>query len=69
MNLLHAQDAFMFGSEKFKKWEADFEARWNEPEARLAADLWNRQPDHIKQLARPMMDPDLLNILEGTDGN
>lgn len=68
-NILHAQDAWMYGNEKFQRWMAEFEARWNEPEAQMAADMWARIPEPYKAQMRQLLDPELLNVLEAGYGN
>lgn len=64
-NILHAQDAEMFGRQKVEKWQADFDAKWNEPETVMIDAVWAQIPDPIKQQMRMIMDPELLAIVEG----
>lgn len=65
LNVSHATDAWMFGREQIRQWQAEFEAMWNEPEALLALDIWKKIPDPIKDLMRPALDPSLLDYLDG----
>lgn len=64
-NIFHAQDAEMFGRQQVAKWQAEFDAKWNEPETVMIDAMWAQIPDPIKEQMRTMMDPELLAIVEG----
>lgn len=67
-NILHAQDAEMFGRNKVQDWEAQFMARWNEPETVIAQAQWQSYPEEVRAVMRTMMDADILAIVEGNHG-
>lgn len=64
MNILDAMDAHLFGREAVLAFMADFQAQWNEPMFALAADILNRQPDLVRQMAMMALPPDLARVME-----
>lgn len=68
-NILNAQDAEMFARNKFDKWQAEFMARWEEPETVMIDAMWQGIPEDYRAIMRTMMDPDMLAIVEGKNGN
>jgi len=66
-NIFHAQDAEMWGRNKFDDWQAKFMAQWDEPETVMVQAMWQGIPEDTRAMMRTMMDPDMLAIVEGFD--
>lgn len=68
-NIIHAQDADMFGRNKVQKFQAEFEAKWNEPETVMLQAQWLKYPPEIRAQMLTMMDPEMRAIMEGFNGD
>lgn len=64
-NIFHAQDAEMWGRDKFARWQSKFLAQWEEPETVAVQAMWQGIPEETRAVMRSMMDPDMLAIVEG----
>lgn len=66
-NVFHAQDAEMWGRDKFSRWQRDFMAKWEEPETVMIEAAWKNIPEQYRAIMRTMMDPDMRSLMEGFD--
>ena len=64
-NIFHAQDADMFGRNKVQKFQAEFEAKWNEPETVMLQAQWMKYTPEMQAQMLSMMDPEMRAIMEG----
>jgi len=59
----------MFGRNKVQKFQAEFEAKWNEPETVMLQAQWLKYPPEIRAQMLTMMDPEMRAIMEGFNGD